>query len=192
MTDLTNHRRRLDRLLTDHAHARRRVREERVTLKQAKTDLAAARQAQTLVQTVAAAVQEQAHRQLAAVVTRCLATVFGEVAYEFVIRFDRKRGKTEARLLFLRDGLEVDPVDAAGGGVVDVAAFALRLACLLLATPRRRQLLVLDEPLKHLSKQYRPTAARLIETLAKEMGVQFLIVTHDPALQIGKVIEVGD
>ena len=149
------------------------------------------RQAQKILQAAAEAVQQQAHRRLASVVTRCLKAVFGEEdAYEFRIRFEQKRGKTEAQLLFARDGMEVDPVDAAGGGVIDVAAFALRTACLLLTVPPKRRLLVLDEPFKMLSRTYRARVRQLLITLAEEMSLQIIMVTHSEELIAGKVVEL--
>ena len=184
------HRRKLDRLKASLDHARRSCLDAKEALKKARTRLNHAGQAQRIVQAVAEGVQQQAHRRIAAVVTRCLKAVFGDDAYEFRIDFSQKRGKTEAEFKLVRDGLAVDPADAAGGGVVDVAAFALRLACLLLSVPRRRKLLVLDEPFKHLSKSYRPAVRQLLKAMAEEMGVQMIVVTHDPMLQIGKVIEL--
>lgn len=183
-------RRRLDRLLADHRHARHTAQEERSARAEAWQRLADDRDAQRALQEVAEQTQRAAHARLAAVVTRCLKAVFGDQAYEFVIRFEQKRGKTEARFAFLRGGLEVDPVDAAGGGVVDVAAFALRFAALLLGAPRRRKLLVLDEPFRFLSREYRPAVKALITTLAEEFGVQLLVVTHDPELFDGKVVRL--
>lgn len=147
--------------------------------------------AQKIVQEVAEKVQQTAHKRIADVVTRCLKAVFGEEeAYEFRINFSQKRGKTEAELVFVRDGMEVDPYDGSGGGVIDVAAFALRLACLMLSLPKRRKLLVLDEPFRFLSVDYRPQVRALLELLAKDMGIQILMVTHAPDLVCGKVIEL--
>ncbi len=117
--------------------------------------------------------------------------MFEEEAYEFQIRFEEKRGKTEAALLFVRDGLEVAPLESSGGGVVDVAAFALRLAALLLARPLKRRLLVLDEPFRFVSAEYRPKIRSMIEQLAEEFEVQFIIVTHIQDLVMGRVVEVG-
>lgn len=188
--DLNYLRQTLTRHQADHDHARRAVADEKKALAEAKGRLENAAEAQKLLQGVAEAVQQQAHRQIAAVVSRCLEAVFDEEAYEFVIRFVQKRGKTEAELLFRREGIEVSPVDAAGGGVVDVASFALRLACLILARPSRRKLLVLDEPWKHLSADYRPAMRELVLTLAKELGVQFIIVTHSDEFRMGEVIEL--
>lgn len=146
---------------------------------------------QKLVQEIAEATQQSAHKQIASVVTRCLKAVFGEDAYTFKIKFSQKRGKTEAELLFCRDGLEADPTTAAGGGVVDVAAFGLRLACLILSFPRRRRLLVLDEPFRHLNGiEYQERVKGMLEKLVDELGLQVILVSDDEWLRIGKVIEL--
>jgi DNA repair exonuclease SbcCD ATPase subunit len=147
-------------------------------------------EAQQFVQVVAQTIQQQAHADISAIVTKCLKAVFGEEAYEFKIDFQRKRNKTEAKLLFVREGYEIDPIDAAGGGVVDVASFALRVACLVLARPKRRRLLCLDEPFRFVSKEYIPAVAKMLKTLAKDLGIQVVMVTHNQNLQVGKVVEV--
>lgn len=188
--DLGAVRQSLTRHQTDYDHARRAVTDEKTALSEAENRLEIAVQAQKLLQGVAEAVQQQAHQQIAAVVTRCLEAVFGEDAYEFVIQFEQKRGKTEAQLLFRRDGLCVDPTSSAGGGVVDTASFALRLACLILSRPAKRRLLVLDEPFRFLSREYRPAVRELLLTLAKELGVQIIMVTHSTELVCGKVVEL--
>lgn len=190
-SSLATVRTRLDRLLSEYEHAKRQVGEEARTLEKSRERVADVLEAQKLVQGVAEAVQHQAHQRIASVVSRCLETVFGDDAYEFRINFEQKRGKTEARLLFVRDGVEMDPTDACGGGVVDLAATSLRLACLILSRPQRRRLLVLDEPWKHLSAEYRPAMRELVVALSKEMGIQFIIVTHSSEFRIGKVVELG-
>lgn len=183
-------RQKLDPLLRDYRHHERQAEEDAISLRKAERRLRTALRAQKIVQRVAEEVQTSAHRQIASVVTRCLHAVFGEDAYAFKILFKQSRGKTEAHLLFARDGLEVSPLDAAGGGVVDVASFALRLACLMLSTPRCRRFLALDEPWKHLSAEYRPYMRQLVEKLAEEMNVQFLIITHSEDFEMGKVVEL--
>ena len=154
------------------------------------TDQATLEEARQVIQVAAKEVQSQVHSRISGIVTRCLRSVFEDDAYEFLISFEMIRGKTEARLTFVRDGIEVDPLTASGGGVVDVAAFALRLAALVLSRPQRRRLLVLDEPFRFVSKEYRPRVASLLETLSTEMDIQFILVTHDPAFHLGKVIEL--
>jgi DNA repair exonuclease SbcCD ATPase subunit len=176
--------------LTTLDNARAAVKREEAELKDAERLQESALEAQQIAQEVAKGVQEQAHHQLAGIVSRCLETVFDE-PYEFQIEFQRKRGRTEARLYFTRDDVEVDPMTASGGGVVDVAAFALRLSCLCMSQPPLRRVMVLDEPFKFLSEEYRERVRDLLLALAVDFGVQFIMVTHVEEFKIGKVKELG-
>lgn len=162
---------------------------EEKALASAENEVETARSAQEIIQFVAQAVQQKAHERVAKVVSSCLASVFDE-PYQFSIEFVRKRGRTEARLRFTRKGLTVDPMEASGGGMIDVAAFALRVACLIMHRPRLRQLLVLDEPLKFLSAEYHENARAMIEQIAKDLKIQFIIVTHNPVLATGQIIKL--
>jgi DNA repair exonuclease SbcCD ATPase subunit len=182
---------RLDRLLSQYETAKQNVRQEREALQKAKAEVKAVNEAQQVAQAVAASIQQHAHEQLASVVTRCLEAVFDD-AYQFKIDFQRKRGKTEARLYFKRRTLEVDPKTGSGGGVLDVASFALRLTRIMLAQPASRRLLVMDEPMKFLHGEIeRARCCELIKKLAEETGFQFIIATGLDWLRVGKVVEIG-
>ena len=148
-----------------------------------------AQQAQEIIQVLAEAVQQRVHQQISEVVSSCLNVVFDD-PYEFKIVFERKRGRTEANLRFVRRNLDVDPMSASGGGAVDVAAFALRVACLILHRPRLSRIIVLDEPFKFVSAEYRPKVRAMLEQLSKKMEVQIIMVTHIEDLVIGKVIQL--
>lgn len=187
---MTEYRRTADRALADYRHAKRRATEEKESLHKAFRSVKSLTKAQQIVQLVAQAVQQAAHDKIAEVVSRCLAAVY-EDPYTFQIFFDRKRGKTEARMRFCRDGHEYDPKEGVGGGVLDVAALALRLITLVLQKPKRRKLLVLDEPFKNINgTENRERAALLLTSLAKEFKVQIIITTGYDWLKIGKVIKL--
>ena len=186
---MINIRSKLNDHLADFRASRQTVKTESICLLELEDKLSFAQDAQNILQHVAQAVQQEAHDRIAGVVSKCLETVFDE-PYEFKIVFDRKRGKTEAKLLFSRNGMDVDPLTASGGGVVDVAAFALRLACLVLTRPPTRRIIVADEPFRFVSAEYRGRVRRLLETLSEEMKVQFVMVTHIDALKCGKVVEL--
>jgi len=149
------------------------------------------KEARELVQDVAQFIQQEAHYQIAAVVTKGLQTVFGN-EYIFKILFEKKRGRTEASLIFEKDGLELDPLSASGGGIVDVAAFSLRVACLMLSRPALRQLMVLDEPFKNVSKRndYLDKIPLLLEEVSKNLNIQIIMVTHIEELMVGEIIEI--
>lgn len=148
--------------------------------------------AQEVIQSAAQQVQETAHRQIQSVVNRCLEAVFPDDPYTFEIQFSKKRGKTEAALVFKKGDLVLtDPMNQTSGGVVEVAALALRLACLVLQKPPVRRLLILDEPFKNVNgSDYQNRVAQLVTALADDYGVQFVIVTDDEWLKIGNVVEL--
>jgi hypothetical protein len=157
-----------------------------------RSGLAAAKEAQGIAQAIAAGLQATAHAQVATIVTRCLAAIF-DVPYTFSIRFEERRGRTEAVLEFIRYGVVVeDPLDSIGGGACDVAAFALRVAALLLARPARRRLLVMDEPFRFLKppEYYGPRVCAMLEALAADFGVQFIIVQNVEAYRTGTIVRV--
>ncbi len=191
MKPLIQHRRRVDRLRADHQRASDSVNKETVEKDRLELELANVTEAQQVLQRMIQGIQQSIHKRLADAVTRCLNAVFDD-PYEFVIRFDRKRGKTEARLTFVRDGREFDdPLSQVGGGVIDVAALGLRLGCIMLMRPPVRRLVLLDEPGRFVAKVYRQKVRRMIERLAEDMGMQFVIVTHIEDFRMGKVIELG-
>lgn len=187
------YRRTLDKLLTERALAVRQVKDELAALQDAQEQVQAAQEALALVQVVAEQAQSQAHAQLAGVVSRSLEAVFDD-PYEFVIQFDKKRNRTEARLTFTRKGQSLDdPLAEAGGGCIDIAALALRIACLLLERPAKRRVLIADEPLKAIhGDDNRKRAAALLVSLADELDVQIIMATGLEWLHVGKVIHLGE
>lgn len=189
MIDWVKEERVILRIREDRKVAKVRVEEERSALEAAETAVVDAKQAQDILQHLVQGLQRKVHAKIANVVSSCLAAVF-DAPYEFEIRFDRKRGRTEAVLLFTRDGLEVDPLTASGGGMVDVAAFALRVACLVMHRPSLSRILVLDEPFRFVSAAYQDNVRTMLEELASEMGLQILMVTHNKNMATGKIVRV--
>ena len=183
-----------DRILaleSEYKQVKAMLRTERQLLEDAKENLDACLEAQKLIQETAADVQTKVHAHIATIVTRCLKAVFTP-GYEFKIHFEQKRGKTEARMVFLdHEGNEVNPTEECGGGVIDVAAFALRIAALLLSKPRPEKILILDEPFRFLGgTTYRNHLRQLLASLHEELHFQFIIVTHDPDFEAGRVYEI--
>jgi len=192
MMELKDLRKALNRYLTEKTHVERSVKEADSALMKSKEHETDVEEAQKVIQELAEKIQNTAHEQIARVVSRCLESVFGKGKYGFRIIFEQKRGKTEARPVFVENSHEMDPMDETPQGAVDVASFALQLTKLVLSRPPRRRLLVLDEPMIQLhGKEYRERIRRMVETLSKEMKVQFLIFSQDDTdLRIGKVIEL--
>ncbi len=191
---MDRYRRRADALKARLALAEASQEKEQAALIAIKSEADASRAARSVLQAVAEAIQQQASRRIASLASRCLDAVFDE-PYEVQIKFEQKRNKTEAKIVFRRDELELtDPLNEAGGGCVDVAALAFRLAALSLSKPRRRKLLVLDEPWKNIrGRANRQRMRALIDALADEFGVQFVLNVDAeayPEFLLGKVVEL--
>ncbi len=185
-------RKKVNSLLTNLQVAKKTCKQEKENLETVNQTLIYTKEAQDIAQQIAQTIQQQAHNRIAGVVSKCLEAVFvGENVYGFKIHFDRKRGRTEARLVLTKNGNEIDdPLDFDSGGVCEVAAFALRLSCLVLSKPRLRKVILFDEPFKSISVDYLDNVRELIDKLSKDFGVQFIIVTHISQLETGKVIRL--
>lgn len=141
--------------------------------------LVATEQAQALIQTVAKETQETLVFQINDVVNTALNTCFPD-EYEFKAEFEIKRNKTEAKLVFLKNGFEIDPLQASGGGVVDVASLGLRVAAWSLSN--NDNVLLIDEGFKFLSRDLQPRMAEILQEISKKLNLQIIQVSHSPDL----------
>lgn len=143
--------------------------------------------AQAFLQKVAQETQQHLKFQIEDIVNLALETCFpGE--YTFEILFEISRGKTNAELVFLdqKTGRQIDPMDASGGGVVDLTTFALRIACYALEH-NTDNVIVLDEPFRFLSRDLQERAGEILKTLSEKMNLQIIMVSH-----ISEIINVAD
>ena len=131
--------------------------------------------AQVFLQEVASETQSQLKFHIENIVQMALDAVFPN-RYTFKVSFDMKRGKTEARMYLLEGESEVDPMTACGGGVVDIIALALRITAYTLSNTRN--VIILDEPMRFVSKDLQPQGAEIIKKLSEKLNIQFIIVTH--------------
>lgn len=167
--------------------AKEAAKRERIILDKVKQNLEDLKEAQGIAQEAAKIVQEKIVDLFSGIVNRCLRAVFDD-PLSFNLILEKKRGKTEARPAFF-DGSNEIPRQFVAGGVKDVASFALRLANLSISRPKKRQLLILDEPMKHLNGDLEQERfAELLMELSKELEVQIILVTDDEFLKIGKVV----
>lgn len=144
-------------------------------------------EAQTFLQKVAQETQEHLKFKIEDIVNLALETCFPN-EYTFQLNFNIARGKTEAELVFLSQSTNrpVDPMNASGGGVVDIACFALRIASYVLEQGIDN-VIVLDEPMKFVSKDLLESAGQILKTLSNKLNLQIIMVTHE-----NKFIDVAD
>lgn len=126
--------------------------------------------------------REVVRERMEKMVASALRSVFGKgMDFRFDITTRRGVANFEPQIGYRRKAeAHWAGVGEVGGGMVDVLAFVLRVCVLLMVQPARPRLLVLDEPFKHVSSQYLPAVAMLVKSLADDMGIQFVIVSHEP------------
>lgn len=151
------------------------------TIKENKRSLRRHEQAREVIREVGIKTQNQLSFHISDITSLALEAVFDD-SYELVVEFVQRRNKTECDLYFARDGNRVDPLSASGGGAVDVAAFALRIASWSMQRPKSRNVIVLDEPLRFLSADHQEKASVMIKEISQKLGIQFIIITHEPIL----------
>lgn len=190
---LQSYRKEVNRLIVDKRRVDQNELEELKAKNETTAHLNSIAEAQEISQRIAKSLQQQAHIQIAKVVTQCLNAVFDD-PYEFQIQFECKRGKTEAKLVFIRDGMVLnDPMNEVGGGVIDVAGLALRLSCILLSRPAKRKLVVLDEPFKNIrGEENKKRTREMLLRLSEELGLSFIINTDIKSYQLGTIVELGE
>jgi len=105
-----------------------------------------------------------------------LQTVFEE-EIKFIIDFDIKRNRPEAKINLQINNLLIDPKDSCGGGVLDVASFALRVVLWSIENPKSSNVIILDEPMKFLHGRIE-NAMKMIKDLSKKLNIQFIIVSQ--------------
>jgi len=148
-------------------------------------------QAKEIIREVGLRTQEQLQFHISDITSLALQAVFPN-PYTLELEFVNRRNKTECDIYFSREGNRIDPLSASGGGAVDIASFALRIASWSLQTPHSRSTIILDEPMRFVSESLRDKASAMIKEVSEKLGIQFIIITHEPKLSAyaDKVFEV--
>lgn len=157
--------------------------EKREELKISKKQVIRHEKAKIIAREIGMQMQQRLQYHISEITSLALEAVFDN-PYKLSVTFVERRGKLECDLMFSKNGNEFDPLDSTGGGAVDVASFALRIASWSLQSNKLQNVIILDEPLRFLSEDYREKASAMIKELSVKLGIQFIIITHDPTLAV--------
>lgn len=147
-------------------------------IEEGKKSVRAHDKARKIIQEVALKTQQQLSYNISGIASLALETVF-DTPYELKLEFVERRNKTECDIYFVRDGLKIDPFSG-GGGAIDIASFALRVALWSMATPKPRPTLVLDEPFKHLKGEVaNQKVLEMVSKISKKLGIQIIMVSDE-------------
>lgn len=135
-----------------------------------------AEQAQAIAQQVAKETQSQLKYHIEDLITMAMESILDN-PYAFELDFVTRKNKTECDIYFVRNGERVSPMEESGGGAVDIASFASRIALWSLDTTDN--VLIFDEPFKFVSREYQAKVGEMIKQLSSELGIQILMVSHN-------------
>jgi len=123
--------------------------------------------------------QKSISYHISEITSLALEAVFDD-PYTLKVDFVERRSKTECDLYFERNENKIDPMDASGGGAVDVASFALRIASWSMAFPKSRSTIILDEPFNRLKgEEANLRVLEMIKKISKKLNIQFIIVSDE-------------
>jgi DNA repair exonuclease SbcCD ATPase subunit len=148
---------------------------------QARTLIRTMEQAQILLSSAAEYARKQLIERIEETVTAALQAVYGD-DYAFKVEMGTFRDQTAAEWKVVTHHGETtvtaNPQDAEGGGIVDIVSMALRLSLIELSRPKVTGPIILDEPGKMVSAEYRPAMAEFLREYARRTKRQIVMVTH--------------
>jgi len=157
------------------------IHDTKIRIKELKRDLKRHEEAREVLRIVGLETQRKLQYHISDITSLALEAVYDN-PYKLVAEFVQRRNKTECDLYFERNGQRTDPLDASGGGVVNIASFALRIASWSMQRPRKNNVILLDEPLNNVSTDLLPRASEMLKQISTRLGLQMLIVTHSEEL----------
>ena len=134
-------------------------------------------QAREIVNQVLLITQEKVKTYIEEIVSLALSLVYGD-EYSFEFEFAIKRNQTEVTPWIVKGSERFSVVDEVGGGVRDVASFALRLVIWSLLEPKTSSTFILDEPGRNLSRDIQPLFGQMLQRISKLLGVQVIMISH--------------
>jgi hypothetical protein len=134
--------------------------------------------ANVIIQQVGLKTQQQLSYNISDITSLALSSVMDN-PYTIHLDFVERRNKTECDIYFVRDGIQMDPFFG-GGGAIDIASFALRVASWSMQNPRSRATLILDEPFKHLKgEQTNRKMLEMVKQISKKLNIQVIMVSDE-------------
>ncbi|WP_207479731.1 AAA family ATPase [Arenibaculum pallidiluteum] len=145
------------------------------------------------VEQVLERLQERAHERSVGLYERLLTGLLDDVLpgdRRIALTLGTERGLPSLDLEVDRGGRREGILEGSGGSLTNVVSTGLRFAALVRSG--RRRFVALDEPDCWLAPDRVPALGRVIATIAREVGVQTLLVSHhDPALFAAEALVVS-
>lgn len=116
--------------------------------------------------------------------TYALQTIFDDKDYSVKILLKESRNSKQADIILVSktdEGIIESPIpDNCGGGITAVVGLILQV--FFIQYFKLNKILVIDEGLSQISKDYMVNTMMFLKMLAKERGFKFLMIAHDPRI----------
>ena len=185
--DLENQINQLDRdLMIEEANLERHQRELEALhfqIEKDKEEIDLHNKASYLLQKTAEKQREFIKDKIEKLGTAALQSIFGP-QFELNIELNQAKTKPECKIYVTEtigeNKVTREPQDFTGGGVVDIVGLSLRFAMLqVYDEPRIEGSVILDEPGKHVSKEYSNLLSEFLKILSESLDRQIIFVTHN-------------
>jgi DNA repair exonuclease SbcCD ATPase subunit len=123
--------------------------------------------------------QEAFRKHMEELSTMVVNSIFEDRDFKFKLNFEQKRNKVECELLIQEGDSVYRPRDELGGGIVDVLSFALRIVLWSMENPRSRNIIILDEPFRFVSKALMSKVGKVLQEISHKLNIQIILVTHE-------------
>lgn len=178
---IQKHRLRVNEQKAVLVHLKKEVAQHKQKVKELKKSIPLHEKALEVVKEIGRKTQEAIQIHISSIASLALDSVM-EDPYQLVLDFVERRDKIECDIFFKREDQLLSPLDSSGYGAVDIASFAIRIAIWKMQNPQKRNTIILDEPFKNLDKTKQEKASYILKRISHELGIQFIIVTHEDKL----------
>ena len=179
MSSITQIRQKLEQRKGQRSEVEQTITDNVQAVKDQERSLRRHEEAREIIRVVGQKTQNQLSFHIKDITSLAMEAVFNN-PYALAMEFVNRRNKTECDLYFERDGNRVEPLDGGGGGAADVAAFALRVASWSLQRPHTRNVLLLDEPFKHLKgENENRRVLEMLRKISQELKMQIIMVSDE-------------
>lgn len=178
MTSIKDFRNRLEQKKGTKKQVLERIDNTKLQIEESQKSLRMHEKANVVIREVGLKTQQQLSYNISEIASLALSSVMDD-PYEIKLDFIERRNKTECDIYFVRGDIQMDPFSG-GGGAVDIAAFALRIAAWSMQSPRSRSTLILDEPFKHLKgEETNKKMLEMVKQISKKLGIQIIMVSDE-------------
>ena len=126
--------------------------------------------------------RRSSEKTLGDIVSRGLSAVFGE-EIQVTIESRIVRDTTSMTLKLTQHGVALgNIIDSTGGSIVSVLNVLLKVWMIVNLKPQLTRVLILDEPFAAVEQRHLPAIGQLLRELSERLGIQFIIVSHEPEL----------